>query len=55
MNPVNSQTSISHPELPVFLTISALTIKIPEPIMLPATTMVASIRLSDGLKDSFSI
>src|SRR6476660_1069916 len=45
-----THTAISHPELPTFRVISALTIKIPDPIMLPATTMVASNRVRDGLK-----
>src|SRR5690606_2357566 len=49
MKPVISQTIISHPALPVFRAISALTIKIPEPIILPATNMVASIKPNDDL------
>src|SRR5690606_2250867 len=50
MNPVISQTPISQPALPTFLTMSALTMKIPEPIMEPATIIVASQRPSTGLK-----
>jgi hypothetical protein len=50
MNPVISHTNMSHPAPPTFLTISALTMKIPEPIMDPATIIVASINPSVGLK-----
>src|SRR5690554_2459662 len=49
MNPVIAQTSINHPALPVLRAISALTIKIPEPIMLPATNIVASVSVSEAL------
>ena len=42
MKPVNNQTATNHPADPTFLVISALTIKIPDPIILPATIMVAS-------------
>src|SRR4249920_1168739 len=51
MNPVMSHTSMSQPALPTFLTISALTIKIPDPIMDPATTMVASNNPKLGLNE----
>src|ERR1700710_1119351 len=50
MNPVISHTTMSQPALPTLRVISALTIKIPEQIMLPATPMVASKRPSVGLK-----
>src|SRR5690606_38615401 len=49
MNPVMSQTAMSHPALPVLRAMSALTMNIPEPIMLPATSMVASISPNDDL------
>src|SRR6188474_3393489 len=44
-----SQTPINHPGLPTFRTTSALTINIPDPIMEPATTMVASHNPRTGL------
>jgi hypothetical protein len=50
INPVMSHTAISHPALPTFLVISALTMNIPEPIMDPATIIVASSRERLGLK-----
>jgi hypothetical protein len=46
---VISQTTISQPALPTVRVISALTIKIPEPIMDPATIKVPSSRPSVGL------
>jgi hypothetical protein len=55
MNPVSSQTAISHPALPVFLVISALTIKIPEPIIEPATIIVPSNSPKVGLKEGVDI
>ncbi len=51
MNPVMIQTAISHPAEPTFLVISALTIKIPEPIIDPATIIVESNRPNDCLKE----
>ena len=50
MNPVINQTTTSQPALPTLRVISALTIKIPEPIMPPATIIVASNRPRVGLK-----
>src|SRR5688572_4249595 len=50
MKPVMSHTAINHPALPTFRTISALTINIPEPIIDPATIMVASIKPRERLK-----
>jgi hypothetical protein len=47
---VITQTAISQPALPTFLVISALTMKIPDPIMEPATIMVPSNKLNVGLK-----
>jgi len=51
INPVISHTKISQPALPTFRVISALTIKIPDPIMEPATIMVPSSSPRDGLKE----
>jgi hypothetical protein len=51
ITPVIAQTIINQPALPTFLTISALTIKIPEPIIEPATTIVASNNPKLGLKE----
>src|SRR6202000_719859 len=50
IKPVISQTKMSHPALPTFRVISALTIKIPDPIMDPATIMVPSSNPRVGLK-----
>ena len=50
IKPVISQTATSQPAEPTLRVISALTIKIPEPIMLPATIMVESSNPNDGLK-----
>ena len=52
MKPVMSQTTISQPELPTLRRMSALTINIPEPIIDPATIIVASRRPSTGLNFS---
>jgi hypothetical protein len=49
INPVMSQTAIIQPALPTFRVMSALTIKIPEPIIEPATIIVASSKPSEGL------
>src|SRR5882762_10086733 len=54
MNPVITQTATSHPALPTLRTMSALTIKIPDPIMEPATSMVPSHNPKTGL-NSFSL
>jgi hypothetical protein len=51
MNPVMSQMATSQPALPTFRVMSALTMKIPDPIMEPATIMVPSHKLSVGLKE----
>jgi hypothetical protein len=51
INPVISHTTISQPGLPTFLAMSALTMKIPEPIIDPATIMVESNSPNDCLKD----
>ena len=53
-----SQTAINQPDDPTFLVMSAATIKIPEPIILPATINVASSSpssrfISVGSTDSF--
>src|SRR5580698_5984431 len=50
IKPVISQTKSNQPALPTFRVISALTMKIPDPIMDPATIMVPSSKPSDGLK-----
>ena len=44
--------TMSHPALPKFLVISALTIKIPDPIIDPATIIVASNKPKEGLKEA---
>jgi hypothetical protein len=44
-----SQTATNQPAEPTLRVISALTIKIPEPIILPATIIVASSNPRDGL------
>jgi hypothetical protein len=49
MNPVMSHTASSQPALPTLRTMSALTMKIPEPIIEPATIIVASRRVRLGL------
>jgi hypothetical protein len=54
IKPVSTQTKIIHPALPTFLAISAVTIKIPEPIIEPATNIVASRRPRLGLNSLFS-
>jgi hypothetical protein len=46
---------INHPALPTYLVISLLTIKIPDPIIPPATIMVASNALNLGLNSEFSV
>src|SRR5205814_10310390 len=51
INPVITQKAINHPALPTFLVMSALTIKMPEPIIEPATTIVASTKPSDCLNE----
>src|SRR4051812_17697825 len=51
MNPVITHTKINQPALPTLRVISALTIKIPEPIMEPATIIVASSNPNDRLND----
>lgn len=51
MKPDSSQTTISQPALPTFLTISELTMNIPEPIMEPITMRVPSSKVSDRLKE----
>ena len=51
INPVISHTASSHPALPTLRVMSALTINIPEPIMEPATIIVASINVRDCLKE----
>src|SRR5258705_4171145 len=53
INPVITQTAISQPAEPTFLVISALTIKIPEPIIEPATIIVESNKPNDCLKEAF--
>jgi hypothetical protein len=55
MNPVISHTKISHPALPTLRVISALTIKMPDPIMEPATIMVPSSSPRDGLKEVLAV
>ncbi len=46
MTPVTTQTTMSQPAAPTSREISAETMKMPEPIMVPATSMVASKRPS---------
>jgi hypothetical protein len=53
MNPVSNHTATNHPAEPTFLVMSALTINIPEPIMLPATIIVASNADKLGLNSVF--
>lgn len=53
MKPVIIHTAMSQPALPTFLVMSALTIKIPEPIIEPATIMVPSNKPNEGLKETF--
>jgi hypothetical protein len=48
---VITHTITSHPALPTFLTMSALTMNIPDPIIDPATTMVASNNPKLGLNE----
>jgi hypothetical protein len=54
INPEMSQHTISHPGEPTFLAMSALTIKIPEPIIAPATIEIPSKRLIRLRKRCFS-
>src|SRR5689334_18515265 len=49
MKPVINQAAISHPADPKSFSMSAETIKIPEPIIDPATIIVASHKPSTGL------
>jgi hypothetical protein len=42
MTPASAHTVSSHPAVPTSRTISAETMKMPEPIIAPATSMVAS-------------
>ena len=49
-----TQAAISQPALPTSFSMSALTMNMPEPIIDPATTMVASSKLREGLKAVFS-
>jgi hypothetical protein len=51
INPVMTQTNTNQPALPTCRVISELTIKIPDPIMEPATIMVASTNPSDCLNE----
>jgi hypothetical protein len=53
MNPVNNHTATNQPADPTFLVMSALTINIPDPIMLPATIIVASNADKLGLNSVF--
>ena len=50
INPVTTQMSSKYPDEPTFLAISELTMKIPEPIMVPATIIIASNSLISLLK-----
>jgi hypothetical protein len=52
--PVISHTIINHPGEPTLLAISALTMKIPEPIMGPATNEIPSKRFIRFLRRLFS-
>ena len=54
MNPVNNHKTINHPADPTMRDMSALTIKIPEPIIEPATIAVASNNPKDLLKSVVS-
>jgi hypothetical protein len=54
ITPVMSQTTISHPGDPTLRAISALTIKIPEPIIAPATIDIPSKRFTRFRKRWFS-
>src|SRR5687768_12674842 len=45
MTPVSTQASSTNPGDPTFRAMSAGTMKIPEPIMMPATSIVASVRV----------
>ena len=55
IKPVNNQATINHPADPTFRVISALTMKIPDPIILPATIMVASNAPNLGLNSEVSV
>ena len=55
MKPVMTQAAISHPELPTYLVIEELTINIPDPIIPPATIMVASKADNLGLNSDVSL
>src|ERR1700691_5246014 len=48
--PVKSQATRSHPALPIWRDMSAETMKIPEPIITPTTTITESNRPSPGAK-----
>ncbi len=50
IKPVITHTKMSQPALPTLRVISALTIKMPEPIMDPATIIVPSSNPREGLK-----
>ena len=54
IKPVINQAVMSQPELPTYLVISLLTINIPEPIIPPATIIVASKAPSLGLNSDVS-
>jgi hypothetical protein len=51
MKPVISQTAMSQPALPTLRVISALTMNMPDPIIEPATIMVASQSPKLGLNE----
>src|SRR6185437_4475262 len=58
--PANAQATSSHPALPIVRAMSADTMKMPEPIMMPTTTITESNRPSPraklrepGVPDSF--
>ena len=55
IKPVINQAAMSQPELPTYLVMEELTINIPEPIIPPATIIVASNALSLGLKSAVSV
>ena len=54
MKPVITHAAINQPALPTYLVIEELTIKIPDPIIPPATIIVASKAPSLGLNSDVS-
>ncbi len=54
-SPVTTQTAMSHPAEPTWRAISAGTMKMPEPIIDPATIMVESSRPSSRTKPGSAV